>query len=151
MRRLARIGLLALPFLPVLASAQSLPLLPAIGLKVGYSQSDLPGIHGGVDVKIPTKPIRFDADAWSSFADFGKKSAGTALTVNYVFDKVPLVYFGAGLGYVYGFDKNKDHYTSLAGKLFVGTKLPLIGGNIEGALIVGEHPVGMIDLVFKIG
>lgn len=149
MRRLARIGLLALPFLPTLASAQKIPLLPSVGLKVGYAQSDLPGVTGGVDFKLPMQPIRLDADAWASFADFGKKSAGTAFTVNYV-KTLPLIYVGGGVGYAYGIDKEADHFTTVAGKIFVGGSLPLIGGNIEGALIFSKHTVGMVSLVFRI-
>lgn len=138
-----------MPLLPSAASAQSVPLLPSVGLKIGYAQSDLPGVSGGIDVKIPTQPIRIDADAWASFADFGKKSAGTAFTVNYV-KTLPLVYVGGGVGYSYGIDKESDHFTTVAGKLFVGGSLPLIGGNIEGALIFSKHTVGMISLVFRI-
>ena len=150
MRRLALLGLLALPLLPVAAQAQTsnIPFLPSVGVKIGYSQGDLPGIIGGVDFKLPTAPVRLDADAWASFADFGKKSAGTAFTVNYV-KSIPFVYLGAGIGYAYGVNKNEDHFDSVAGKIFVGGKIPFLGTNLEGALIFSDHTVGSITLVYR--
>ncbi len=147
MRKLALFGLLALPLLPALASAQS--ILPSFGVKLGYSQGDLPGVTGGLDFKLPASPIRLDADAWASFADFGKKSAGTAFTVNY-FKQLPIVYVGAGLGYAYGVDKHRDHFDGLAGKVFVGGKIPLLGAGVEGALLFSNHVVGSITLVYRI-
>lgn len=141
--------LLALPLLPALAHAQSLPLLPSIGLKVGYSQGDLPGVIGGVDFKLPAAPIRVDADAWASFAEFGKKSAGTAFTINYV-KTLPLIYVGGGVGYAYGVDKHRNHFNDPAGKLFVGGHIPIVGANIEGALLFSNRVVGSITLVFRI-
>lgn len=149
MRNLLRLGLFALPLFPAAASAQSLPLLPSIGLKVGYSQGDLPGVTGGIDFKLPTQPIRLDADAWSSFADFGRKSAGTAFTVNYV-KSLPLIYVGGGVGYSYGYDKHHNQFDSVAGKLFVGGRVPILGANLEGALLFSNHTVGMVSLVFRI-
>ena len=147
MRNLVRLGFLALPLLPALASAQS--LLPSFGAKIGYSQGDLPGVTAGLDFKLPLQPIRLDADVWSSFADFGRKSAGTAFTINYV-KSLPLIYVGAGVGYAYGYDKDHNQFDSVAGKLFVGGKLPVLGANIEGALLFSDHTVGMISLVYRI-
>lgn len=149
MRRLARLATLALPLLPVLAHAQSsVPFLPSVGVKIGYSQGDLPGLMGGLDFKLPTAPVRFDADAWASFANFGKESAGTAFTVNYV-KSIPFVYLGAGVGYAYGVDKNRNHFDDFAGKVFVGGKLPFLGTNLEGALLFTDHVVGSITLVYR--
>ena len=147
--RSLRLALLALPLLPALASAQSLPLLPSFGLKLGYSQSDLPGLAAGADFKVPMTPIRLDADVWGSFADFGKRSAGTALTANYVFDKVPLVYFGGGVGYAYGIDKDSDHFNQVAGKVFVGGKVPFLGTGLEGALLFSKRTVFTLSAVWR--
>ena len=147
MRKLARLALLALPLLPALAHGQS--VLPSFGIKVGYSQGDLPGLAGGLDFKLPASPIRLDADVWASFADFGKKSAGTAFTVNYL-KQLPLVYVGAGLGYAYGVDKHRNHFDGVAGKIFVGGKIPFAGTGVEGALIFSDHVVGTISLVYRI-
>lgn len=154
MRRFARSGFFAATIftaaaLPGLAGAQSnIPFLPSVGVKLGYSQGDLPGVVGGVDFKIPTAPIRLDADAWSSFADFGRKSAGTAFTVNYV-KSIPFVYVGAGVGYAYGYDKNHNHFDSVAGKIFVGGKVPFLGAGLEGALLFSDHTVGMITATWR--
>lgn len=148
MRRLAALGLLALPLLPAAASAQDVPIIPSIGVKLGYFQGDLPGVAAGIDFKLPSRPIRFDADAWSAFSDFGNRDAGTAFTVNYV-KTLPIVYVGAGLGYAYGRDGDGS-FNSLAGKLFVGGRVPLVGANLEAALIVSQHTVGTISFVWKI-
>ncbi|GEM_PF-6158400 len=155
MRRLARFGLLALPLLPAAASAapdpvQSLPLIPQFGVKLGYMQGEKPGVAGGIDFKVPTQPIRLDLDAWSAFQDFGKRDAGTAFTVNYLyrFPVVP-VYAGAGVGYAYG--RNGDgRFNTLAGKLFVGGKVPLLGAGLEGALLFSDHTIGTVSLVWRI-
>ena len=147
--RSLRLALIALPFVPALAHAQSVPLLSSVGLKLGYSQSDLPGVAAGVDFKVPLTPIRLDADVWGSFADFGERSAGTALTANYLFDKLPLVYFGAGVGYAYGVDKDSDHFNQVAGKVFVGGKVPFIGTGLEGALIFSKRTVFTLSAVWR--
>ncbi len=149
MRRLVRLAFLALPLLPAAAQAQSsIPFLPEFGVKLGYSQGDLPGVIGGLDFKLPTAPVRLDGDAWASFADFGKKSAGTAFTVNYV-KSIPFVYLGAGVGYAYGVNKDRDHFDSFAGKIFVGGKIPFLGTNLEAALLFSDHTVGSISLVYR--
>ena len=149
MRRPVRLALLALPLLPAAAQAQSIPFLPTFGVKVGYSQGDLPGVTGGLDFKLPTSPVRLDADAWASFANFGKKSSGTAFTVDYV-KSIPFVYVGGGVGYAYGVDKHGDHFDDFAGKLFVGGHIPLVGANLEGAVLFTDHVVGSVTLVFRI-
>ncbi len=133
--------------LPAAASAQDLPLVPAVGLKLGYYQGDLPGVAAGVDFRIPSRPIRLDADVFSSFSNFGDRDAGTAFTINYVKD-LPFVYVGAGLGYTYGIDGD-GHYNNVAGKLFVGGKVPFLGAGVEGALLISERTVGTISLVWR--
>lgn len=145
MRSLARLGLLVLPFLPAAASAQS--VVPSFGLKLGYFQGDLPGVAAGADFRLPSRPIRLDADVWSAFSDFGDRDAGTAFTVNYVKD-LPLVYVGGGLGYSYGRDGD-GRFNSVVAKLFVGGKVPFLGTGLEGALILGEHTVGTISIVWR--
>ena len=147
MRRLAALGLLALPLLPAAASAQTVPGLPPVGFKIGYMQGELPGVAVGLDFKLPSRPIRFDADAWSAFSNFGKRDAGTAFTVNYV-KQLPIVYVGGGLGYAYG-RSGDGHFDSVAGKLFVGGRIPLIGTALEGALIFSDHTVGTVSLVYR--
>lgn len=144
--RLFRSALLVLPLLPALSSAQGIPLLPSFGLKLGYSQGDLPGLTAGVDFKLPAMPIRLDADVWGSFADFGKRSAGTALTANYI-KTLPLIYVGGGVGYAYGID-DRDHFTQVAGKVFVGGKVPLIGTGLEGALIFSRRTIFTLSAVW---
>lgn len=143
-----RLVCLALPLLPALAAAQDLPLIPSFGVKLGYAQSELPGVAVGFDFKIPTQPLRFDADAWSSFSNFGDRDAGTAFTVNY-FKQLPFVYVGAGVGYAYGIDGD-GHFDSVAGKVFVGGRVPLLGAGVEGALIFSERTVGIVSLVWRI-
>lgn len=147
MRRLAAFGLLALPTLPAAASAQTLPLLPPVGFKIGYYQGELPGVAAGLDFKLPTQPIRLDADVWSAFSNFGDRDAGTAFTVNY-FKQLPIVYVGGGVGYSYGRDGD-GHFNTVVGKLFVGGKVPFLGTGVEGAVILGEHTLGTISLVYR--
>lgn len=147
MPSMRRLALLLLPLLPVAAKAQTVPLLPPIGFKLGYVQGEKPGVGVGVDFKIPTQPLRLDLDAWSAFENFGKRDAGTAFTVNYV-KELPFVYVGAGVGYAYG--RNGDgHFDSPAGKLFVGGKIPFLGTALEGALLFSDHTVGSISLVYR--
>jgi hypothetical protein len=142
-----RIALLALPMIPAFASAQEIPVLSSFGFKLGYSQSDLPGVMAGIDFKVPMSPIRLDADVWGSLADFGKKSGGTALTANYV-KSLPLVYFGAGAGYAYGIDRS-DHFNQVAGKVFLGGKIPLLGTGLEGSLIFAKRTVFGLTAVWR--
>lgn len=146
--RTLRLALLALPLVPAFAHAQEVPVLNSFGFKLGYAQSDLPGVFAGVDFKLPMSPLRIDADAWGSFADFGKKSAGTGLTLNYV-KALPLIYVGAGVGYAYGVDKDKDHFNSVAGKIFVGGKVPVLGTGLEGALLFAKTPVFSLSAVWR--
>lgn len=123
-------------------------MLPSFGIKLGYAQSELPGVTAGIDFKIPTQPIRLDADVWSAFSNFGKRDAGTAFTVNY-FKQLPFVYVGAGVGYAYGLDGD-GHFDSPAAKVFVGGKVPFLGAGVEGSLIFSERTVGTISLVWRI-
>ena len=125
--------------LPVAASAQS------VGLKLGFSQGDLPGVYGGFDFKLPSLPIRLDADAWSAFEDFGGRSAGYALTVNYV-KNARSFYYGAGLGYARATERNDD-FDSFATKFLIGGKVPFTGASLEGSLIWAQHAIGRVHTV----
>ncbi len=142
-----RLALLALPLVPAFAHAQSIPLLPSFGVKLGYSQSSLPGVTGGIDFKIPMSPIRLDADYWSSFDDFGKNAAGTAITANYI-KTLPLIYVGGGVGYANGLDDH-EHFSQVAGKVFIGGKVPLIGTGLEGSLIFAKKTVFTLSAVWR--
>ncbi len=129
------------------ASAQS------TGLKLGFSQGDLPGVYGGLDFKLPSLPLRLDADAWSAFEDFGDRSAGYALTLNYV-KSARSIYYGAGVGYANARERDRG-FDSLATKFLVGGKVPFTGASLEGSLIWAQraigraHTVGTISLVWR--
>lgn len=143
MRRLA---LLPLLLIPAVASAQS--VLPSVGIKLGYAQSNLPGLAAGVDFKIPTTPIRLDADVWTAFKNFGSGDDGFALTANYVKD-FPLVYAGLGVGYANG-EFDDDSFNTVAGKVFVGGKVPILGAGVEGALIFTKKTVFTLSFVWRV-
>lgn len=137
--------LCAIAALSVSAAASAQSAAPSFGYKLGLSQGDSIGLYGGVDFKLPSLPIRLDADAWSAFQDFGDRSAGYALTANYV-KSLPAIYYGAGVGYARARERNND-FDTVAVKFLVGGKIPFAGAGLEGSLIWTQHSIGQVHTI----